>query len=547
MNCLDIIPDTLLHRFCFQRLLSSKPGIFVFSALYRETQQAVVVKIWKSTLSDSQAHVHNILNEVSLLKKISHDHIVKLLDYGQAKDCTYMVMEYISDFSLRRYILSQPISLFSAMNLIQQIVSSVAALHQIGVIHRDLKPENILLTDDQKIVLVDFGMAVSVSLEQEHQEVFLGTPAYISPEVRQGDACSFASDQYAVGVIAYELLIGNLSRGKIILSLLPEQASKILAKMLSPSPKNRYPSMLALLHDLQSYCDSKRIIDDLKEKDLHLHRYETIREERDWLMPKNFSCPSFLHKQVNIYETGIPSLYYDAFIDTPHCDNCSSQEKRDCLHETTKGLKYNKESLNNKNCKFTCKTATPKAYAQYTFWFWSSPVYDMNPFILSMIKGFVHQCRDLHFSIHHTLQTIHKYIIEMKVPIPQRGISVLCLYMCEEKQHFLCFACGKTCFQLKKRNTCVDVFQTYSQGLGMAGPLQIQESKVAWEIGDEAIILAPHLEDQSSSFSSSAFMELKDRTQKAIFGSRRDLWCNKQVSEDGSLCPPTCISLKRVR
>lgn len=514
-SLIHTLPERLSRNYSFQKLLNRKPGISVFLATHEDTQHKVAIKIWHESHVSNALHSHHFIKEMRILATVSHKHIVKLLDYDQSDSCSYMVMEYIPGMSLRRYLLSQPMSLFKAAALIEQLIQVVVYLHQLGIIHRDIKPENILITPDHQLILIDFGLATLSAWKETSEHVQVGTPAYMSPEIRQGNSYSCASDQYAVAVVAYELLLGNLSRGKVFLSLLPENISRLLVKALAPSPKDRYESMAKWLQAWHEYLGSEEFNNDLKEKDLVIHQQE-MTAQQSWLKPAALPCPTFASLQIFHEEKERSPVYYDAFI----------------------GSQVNTPLM-------SVYSQMPKILQTYTLWFWFSQ-YMINPLLLSTVKGIVHQGHYLGISVPQILNNAHDCLMHMDTQLPAAGISVLCLQMYEEKRDFVCFACGKTSIQIKKQNKCVEVFQTDGQGVGVRTPLQLQEAKMAWDIGNE-VVLATSAGEIGNSFSEAACMVLKDRTQKAIFSSMEGSWLEKQTPENVSPCPSTCISLKRIR
>ncbi|NDJ54439.1 MAG: serine/threonine-protein kinase PknK, partial [Chloroflexi bacterium] len=146
--------------------------------------------------------------EFQTLASLRHPHIINVLDYGfDDVHQPYFTMQFLAD--AQTFVdagRGQPIDV--QVDLLIQTLQALAYLHRRGVLHRDLKPGNVLVeeVDGQKIVKVlDFGL----SIVREEATETVGTLAYMSPEIVQGGKASFASDLYAVGVMAYEIMAGR--------------------------------------------------------------------------------------------------------------------------------------------------------------------------------------------------------------------------------------------------------------------------------------------------------------------------------------------------
>lgn len=153
--------------------------------------------------------------EIEVMARINHPGVVGALDVGASPDGrTYLVMQYIPGPSLRVAIAAGKMDLARVGGLIRQLGQALAAVHERKVIHRDLKPENILLQQSggaEYAKIIDFGIAkvrAELSAADEQNTIITGTPAYMAPEQLRGRPVT-ASDVYALGVIAYEMLTGR--------------------------------------------------------------------------------------------------------------------------------------------------------------------------------------------------------------------------------------------------------------------------------------------------------------------------------------------------
>jgi eukaryotic-like serine/threonine-protein kinase len=142
---------------------------------------------------------------------LSHDNIARVFDYGEPADGQppYLVMELVDGPSLEDVLADGPMDARWSMDVIAQAAAGLEAAHAQGLVHRDVKPANILLASDRIVKVTDFGIAHAVgSAAVTPIGEMVGTPGYLSPEQVAGEPVTPASDLYALGVVAYECLVG---------------------------------------------------------------------------------------------------------------------------------------------------------------------------------------------------------------------------------------------------------------------------------------------------------------------------------------------------
>jgi serine/threonine protein kinase len=187
--------------------------VYLAEHFYDNTPAAV--KLLQFPLT-SPKHLRDFLNEARTIR-LQHPHIVPLLDFGLSRDdLPYLVMEYAAGGTLHeRYPRGSKVPWETIDSYVRDLASALQYAHDRRIIHRDIKPENLLLRQDGTILLSDFGIAKIIeqaTLSSLHQGA--GTPAYSASEQSQGHPCP-ASDQYALAVVVYEWLSGQLPfRGK---------------------------------------------------------------------------------------------------------------------------------------------------------------------------------------------------------------------------------------------------------------------------------------------------------------------------------------------
>jgi serine/threonine-protein kinase len=194
----------------------------------------VAIKVLKPDLA-AVIGAERFLREIKTLAVLQHPHILGLIDSGDVEGTAYYVMPYVEGESLRaRLNRETQLPIADAVRLATEIASALDYAHRHGVIHRDIKPENILLHDDQALV-ADFGIALAVSsaggTRITETGISLGTPCYMSPEQALGEReISVRTDVYALGVVTYEMLLGEAP-------FTGPTAQAVVAKAMSEEPR----------------------------------------------------------------------------------------------------------------------------------------------------------------------------------------------------------------------------------------------------------------------------------------------------------------------
>jgi serine/threonine-protein kinase len=157
--------------------------------------------------------------EAATAAKFSHPNTVTIFDYGRDGDIYFIAMEYVRGRTLYRALREEgPFSEKRVAFIVRQVARSLREAHALGVIHRDMKPANIVLveTSDEgdAVKVLDFGLVKDVTKEQgedlTEQGLFMGSPKYMAPEQILGNPVSPATDVYSLGIVAYELLTGQV-------------------------------------------------------------------------------------------------------------------------------------------------------------------------------------------------------------------------------------------------------------------------------------------------------------------------------------------------
>lgn len=269
-----IEPGTVLKHYEIIRQLGAGGMGIVFLA--RDTRLGRLVAV-KFLLDVSGPAVQRFLTEARTTAECRHENIVVIYDVDEVHGYPYMVLEYIDGRTLRAVMTEHERSVGAeliaswAVELVLPVVKALACAHEMGIVHRDLKPENILLTNTGFVKVLDFGIAKRVSSalastiqaaraghieggNQTQDGLLVGTMPYMSPEQWQGDEIDARTDIWAVGVILFEMLVGE---HPLAPASLPQLLTVVDLDVPMPSARAARPDA-GLLGDVIDHCLKKR-------------------------------------------------------------------------------------------------------------------------------------------------------------------------------------------------------------------------------------------------------------------------------------------------
>ncbi len=182
----------------------------VYVATDLRLERRVALKVMHGHLSDDSVFQSRFIQEARSAARLADPHVVNVFDQGQDGETAYLVMEYLPGITLRELMREQRrLTTAQTVTIMDAVLSGLAAAHRGGIIHRDVKPENVLLAEDGRIKIGDFGLARATTANTATGQMLLGTIAYLAPELVTRGTADARSDIYALGILLYEMLVGE--------------------------------------------------------------------------------------------------------------------------------------------------------------------------------------------------------------------------------------------------------------------------------------------------------------------------------------------------
>ncbi len=206
-------PRLLGDRYEVIEVIGTGASAVTWRGYDRRLERPVAIKILRrGGHQDDPAWLQRFEREARLAASVTDPHVVQVYDVGQEDGWPYLVMQYIEGQDLKALISERgPLSIDRAESITLQILGGLESIHQTGILHRDIKPQNVLLDRQGRVRVTDFGIAQGAfDSDLTSDGMTMGTASYMAPEQARGVTLSEATDVYAVGVILYEMLTGQL-------------------------------------------------------------------------------------------------------------------------------------------------------------------------------------------------------------------------------------------------------------------------------------------------------------------------------------------------
>ncbi len=253
----------------------------VYRAIQEPLGRVVAIKALKSSIASEPQFAERFEREARFMADLQQENIINVHDFIKFGGTMFIVMEYVQGVDLYDLLDgSEGLPSEIAAIITLQVARALNHAHFRGIIHRDIKPANIMVSYHGDVKLMDFGIARTDTLSDLTETgTGLGTPSYMSPEQILGDKLDGRTDIWSLGVVFYQMLTGQKpfaddSKRSVLQKIrldryiqarrmspsTPRAIERILSRCLAKLPADRYPSMQALIHDLEDFLASRVVI-----------------------------------------------------------------------------------------------------------------------------------------------------------------------------------------------------------------------------------------------------------------------------------------------
>jgi tRNA A-37 threonylcarbamoyl transferase component Bud32 len=321
-----VLGETIGGRYELEELVGHGGMSSVYKARDSLLERNVALKVLHEQYNADEEFVERFKREARSVAQLQHPNIVTVIDRGEEDGRQYIVFEYIDGENLKELLVRQSrLDVREALEIAVEVARALAFAHQHGLVHRDVKPQNVLLNGDGRAKVTDFGIARSVDVEgMTSTGMVLGTSNYIAPEQASGEPVDAHTDVYALGVVLYEILAGEVpfpgeSFVAVAMKHVHEPAPNLLEKRpdvplrvatavdraLEKRPEERFPTMDAFAAELEA-CLAELDREDDGDATLIVPRLRRDRRRRVWRLPAGIALLALL--AVTAIVTGLVML-----------------------------------------------------------------------------------------------------------------------------------------------------------------------------------------------------------------------------------------------
>jgi serine/threonine protein kinase/Tfp pilus assembly protein PilF len=290
-----MIDQIILHYKILEKLGEGGMGV-VYLAEDTKLERKVAIKFLPRYIAGNSEERERFKIEAKAAASLNHPNIATIHAIEESGDDTFIVMEYIDGIELKDKIKSGPIPTKETLNIAIQLAEGLEAAHKKVIVHRDIKSQNIMITNDDKVKIMDFGLAkVRGGTQLTKLGSTVGTAAYMSPEQSRGEEVDHRSDIWSFGVVLYEMLTGKQPfkgdyEQAVIYSILNEEPESneyisegmkyILEKALAKNKADRYQSASEILSDLNDFKN-----ESFSKSPLKVSKSRSTHKKKKWIVP----------------------------------------------------------------------------------------------------------------------------------------------------------------------------------------------------------------------------------------------------------------------
>lgn len=271
----------ILDRYELQEKVGQGGMAVVYRGLDQSLRRTVAIKVLHRHLADHQEARERFEREAQAVAKLHHENILEIFDFsGSDSDESYIVTEFIDGQTLKEFVSAyQPKYPEIGAMIAMQVCRALDHAHGLGILHRDVKPENIMIRSDGVVKLTDFGIAQMLDMQRMTVTgQLIGSPAYMSPEHLEGKRLDFRTDVFAVGVVLYQLVTGELpfqgrnpheilkriadgtyKDSRQVNPLIGNELGRIIDKAMARDADARYADISEMLGALERYLEKSGI------------------------------------------------------------------------------------------------------------------------------------------------------------------------------------------------------------------------------------------------------------------------------------------------
>ena len=260
--------DREIGKYVASHIIGRGAFSIVYGGVHASLNMPVTIKMMRHDLAMNPDFLESFKNEAKIIAKLSHENIVQVYDIEERYRTVFIVMEQLTGSTLDEMLESvHRLPLRRVVNFLIQICKGLRYAHQHGIVHQDVKPANIFILPDDRVKILDFGLACPVGSEN----FLTGTPFYMSPEQVQCLPVDQRSDIYSLGLVAYEMATGR----RPFEGTDPWQIMEMRADHEIPDPANLVPDIPKTLRDFIRKACALDPVD----------RYQNIPEILEFLEP----------------------------------------------------------------------------------------------------------------------------------------------------------------------------------------------------------------------------------------------------------------------
>ncbi|MCX6898441.1 MAG: protein kinase [Verrucomicrobia bacterium] len=252
----------------------------VYKARQKQLDRIVALKILPPAVSHDPKFAERFAREARALARLNHPNIVTLYEFGQADGLFYFLMEFMDGMNLRQLLNAGRVTPKEALAIVPPICDALQFAHDRGIVHRDIKPENILLSKEGQVKIADFGVAKIVASEpattaasgtvaplssQTDAGLVMGTPQYMAPEQTEHPSeVDHRADIYSLGVVFYQMLTGELPKGKFEAPskkvVIDVRLDEVVLRALEKEPERRYQQVSEVKTQVETIANTPAVV-----------------------------------------------------------------------------------------------------------------------------------------------------------------------------------------------------------------------------------------------------------------------------------------------